>query len=288
MATSRRPLLAALALSYIAATSLSCRSSLGTVSAEVHPLPEDAGRFAAKEAAKLAVEIMNECNGFPIPWIPWTADVSVRGTAGSYRIDRQLKVGLWPNGSHVRIESVPQGKAGSFVLLVSGGVAPSTTLVLDNGARVIRSDRSSPLLAKIIGVPFEAHHLEAFLRGCYPTEFGGFPTLYGDDRLLMPFGENGRAYYQREAGNGPWRLHTLFYPGTGLQPAWRMDLFDPQAGRPRRFVINGITGKRLRIDMRLSNIAIASLPMTMFEAKVPSTSRPVSLDDINLARLLAP
>jgi len=288
MATSRTPLLA-LALACIAATSLSCRSSrLGALNVDVHPLPEDAGRLAAKEAAKLTVEIMNECNGFPLPWIPWTADVAVRGTAGSYRIDRQLKVGLWPNGSHVRIESVPQDKEDSFVLLISGGVVPSTTLVLDNGTRVMQSHTSAPLLAKIIGVPFEARHLEAFLRGCYPTEFGGFPTLYGDDRLLMPFAENGRAYYQRETGNGPWRLHTLFYPGTGLQPAWRMDLFDLQAGRPRRFVVNGITSKRLRIDMRLSNIAIASLPMTMFEAKIPSTSRPISLADINVARLLAP
>ena len=288
MATSRRLVSKAFSLVCIAATSLSCRSSLGAVNAGVHPLPQDAGRLAAMEAAKLTVEIINECSGFPVPWIPWSADVSVRGAAGSYRVDRQLKVGLWPNGSHVRIESVPQNRPDSFVLIVSGGAAPSTTLVLDNGSRVWRSNTSAPLLAKVIGVPFEAHQLEAFLRGCYPTEFGGFPTLYGDDRLLMPFGENGRAYYQREVGNGPWRLQTLFYPGTGLEPAWRMDLFDMQARWPRRFVVNGIASKRLRIDMRLSNIAIASLPMTMFESKIPSTSRPISLDAINLRRLLAP
>ena len=113
MATSRRLVSKALALACIAATSLSCRSSLGAVNAGVHSLPQDAGRLAAMQAAKLTVEIINECSGFPVPWIPWSADVSVRGTAGSYRVDRQLKVGLLPNGSHLRIESVPQNRPNS-------------------------------------------------------------------------------------------------------------------------------------------------------------------------------
>lgn len=237
------------------------------------------------EAAKLVHEIISQCEDFPVPWIPWAADISVRGAAGSYRIDRQLKVGMWPNGSLMRIESVPQNTPNSFVLLVSGG---STTLLVDNGSRVVSSKRSAPLLARVIGVPFEERQLEAFLRGCYPTEFGGIPTLYGTEQLLLPFGANGRAYYQREMGTGPWRLQTLFHPTAGLEPAWRVDLFDLQGGRPRRFVVGGIATKSLRVDIRLSNVVAASLPREMFETKIPSTTRPISLDDINVGRLLAP
>ena len=283
MVTKRRLLLKALALACIAATSLSCRTGyLGAP--EAHPLPQGVGRLAAIEAAKLMHEIFTECEGFPVPWIPWAADVSVRGVAGSYRVDRQLKVGMWPNDSLVRIESVPQNTPNSFVLLVSGG---SATLLLDNGSRVVRSSGSAPVLARVIGVPFEANQLESLLRGCYPTEFGGIPTLYGNEQLLVPFGANGRAYYQREVGNGPWRLQTLFHPSTGLEPAWRMDLFDLQGGRPRRFVVSGIAARPLRVEIRLSNVVAASLPREMFETKIPSTSRPISLDDINLGRLLA-
>ena len=188
------------------------------------------------------------------------------------------------DGSLVRIESVPQNAPNSFVLLVSGG---STTLLLDNGSRVVSSNRSAPLLARVIGVPFEGRQLETLLRGCYPTEFGGIPTLYGNEQLLMPFGANGRAYYQREAGNGPWRQQTLFHPSTGLEPAWRMDLSDLQGGRPRRLVVDGIATKSLRVDIRLSNVVAASLPPEMFETKIPSTSRAIAVEDINLGRLLA-
>ena len=266
--------------------SLSCGTrQVGGVMRGVHPLPQGVGRVAAIEAAKLVYEIISECNTEPVPW---TADVSVRGIAGSYRVNRQLKVGFWPNSSLVRIESVPPNTSDSFVLLVSHAVVPSTTLLLDNGRHVLRSNGSAPLLAKVMGVPFERNHLEAFLRGCYPTEFGGFPTLYENQRLLIPFGANGRAYYQREAANGPWRLQTMFYPGTGLEPAWRMDLFDLRARVPRRFVVNGIAAKRVQVDIQLSNVVAASLPREMFEPTIPSTSRPISLDEINPARLLAP
>lgn len=277
-----------LALISIAAITLSCRTSqLGWTNAALHPLPQGAGRVAAKEAAKLVVEILTECNThFPIPW---SADVSARGVAGSYRVNRQLKVGFWPNSSLVRIESVPQTTADAFVLLISGGVTPSTTLLLDNGRRVFRSDRALPLLGKVLGVPFHENQLDALLRGCYPTEFGGIPTLYGEQQLLIPYGANGRAYYQREAGNGPWRLQTLFHPGNaGLESAWRMDLFDRQAQQPRRFVVNGIDAGPVRLDIRVSNVVAASLPLEMFEPKIPSASQPISLDDINLRQLYAP
>lgn len=273
----------------IAAMSVSCSTrQLGGAIPDVHPLPQDVGRLAAMDAAKLVVEIVSECNADPIPWFPWTADVRVRGRAGFYRIDRALKVGFWPNSSLVRIESIPQETSRSFVLVVSGAVSPSTTLLLDNGSRVLRSSRTAPVLEKVIGVPLESNQLEAMLRGCYPTEFGGVPTLYENEQLLVPFGANGRAYYQREAGNGPWRLQTLFYPGKGLEPAWRMDLFDYRGRLPHRFIVNGIDTKQLRIDIQLSNIVAASLPREMFEPKIPSASRLISLDDINLSQMLAP
>src|SRR5688572_28406891 len=170
------------ALACTAAMSLSCGTrQLGEAIPRVHPLPQGVGRLAAIEAAKLVYEIVRECNTEPVPW---TADVSVRGTAGSYRVNRQLKVGFWPNSSLVRIESVPLGVSDSFVLLVSGAVVPSTTLLLANGSRVLRSERTAPVLAKVIGVPFDAHHLEALMRGCYPTDFGGMPTLYENQQLL--------------------------------------------------------------------------------------------------------
>jgi hypothetical protein len=268
--------------------SLSCRTGQrGGANAALHALPNSGGRVAAIEAARLVHEILSECNTHPVPWTPWTADVSVSGIAASHRVERRLKVGFWPNGSLVRIESVPQDASDSFVLLVSGGAAPSTTLLLDRGSRVLRSSRTSPVLAKVIGVPFEGYHVEALLRGCYPTEFGGFPTLYGDQQLLIPFGANGRAYYQREPANGPWRLQTLFQPGTGIEPAWRMDFFDLQERRRLRFVVSGVATQRLRLDIRLSNVMAASLPPAMFEPAIPSTSRPISLDDIDVRRLLA-
>jgi hypothetical protein len=114
------------------------------------------------------------------------------------------------------------------------------------------------------------------------------PTLYENQQLLIPFGANGRAYYQREEGTGPWRLQTMFYPGTGLEPAWRMDLFDFRARAPRRFVVNGVATRPVQLDIQLSNVVAASLPREMFEPAIPPASRPISLDEINLERLLAP
>jgi hypothetical protein len=266
--------------------SLSCGTrQLGGVMPRVHPLPQGAGRLALIEAATLVHEIVGECNSATVAW---TADVSVRGIAGSYRVDRQLRVGFRPDSTLVRIESVPPDTADAFVLLVSGAVVPSTTLLLGNGSQVLRSNRTAPLVAKVIGAPFEANDLEALLRGCYPTEFDGISTVYEDHEVLVPFGANGRAYYQREAANDPLRLQTMFYPGTGLEPAWRMDLFYQRARLPRRFVVNGVARRPLSIDIQLSNVVSASLPREMFEPKIPSTSRPISLDELNLARLLAP
>jgi hypothetical protein len=44
----------------------------------------------------------------------------------------------------------------------------------------------------------------------------------------------------------------------------------------------------LRIDIQLSNVVAASLPREMFEPQIPSTSRVIPLDGIDMARLLAP
>lgn len=67
-----------------------------------------------------------------------------------------------------------------------------------------------------------------------------------------------------------------------------MDFFDLQDRWPRRLAVSGIASKPLRIDILVSNVTVASLPKTMFEPEIPFTSRPISLDEIDLARLLAP
>ena len=275
------------ALACALAVSASCRlNQFSLLNARAHSLPRGDGRLAVAEGARLISEMATACSN---ETLPWAADVSVRGIAASYRVNRQLRVGLWPRGSLVRIESVPQNAADSFVFLISGGAAaPSATLLLDNGSRVVRSERTAPLLTKLIGAPFDPYELEALLRGCYPTDVGGIPTMYGTQRLLVPFGRNGRAYYKREAANDFWRLQTLFYSNTGLEPAWRMDLFGLQGRLPRAFAITGMAGSRVRIDIHLSNVIAASLPPAMFEPTIPSTSRTISLDEIDLGRLLAP
>jgi hypothetical protein len=223
--------------------------------------------------------------------------VRVRGVAGHYRINRELRVAFWPSGSAMRIESVPIASDGSFVVLVNSAPgAPPPMLLLENGKRVVRTDRVATLFEKVLGAPLTQMELEALLRGCFYREFddnsGGagrtaVPTLYGADWVSIPFGRNGRALFQRTSADSPWQATTLLYPGRGLEPAWRLDYHDIHEQVPHALTLTGIEARNLHLEIVQSDVRSASLPDELLVGRVSQTSRPMSLDDVDLARLLS-
>jgi hypothetical protein len=273
----------------------------------LHPLPAVPGRPAMLEGPQILTDLTNQCRGDNVgPWTrPWALNVRVHGVAGPYRVDRELRVGFWPFGSSMRIESVPISGAGSFVVLVPRGPSAPTVL-LEGGTRVARTDRAETMFGKLLGTPLAPSELEALLRGCNFSEPAnhtggvgrtGIPALYGTNWVSIPFGRNGRAFYRRASAGNPWRPTTLLYPGKGLEPSWRIDYHDIYEWRmetgtymqiPQTLLVTGVEAANLKLAVTLSNVLSASLPDDLFEGAVPPNSEVISLDQVDLARLLAP
>lgn len=262
----------------------------------LHPFPSKPGRTAMLEAADLFHDLVTQCHGDDVsPWREaWAMNVRVRGVAGQYRVNRDLRVGFRPDGYSMRIESVPLSGDRSFVVLVtSAPKAPPPSLLLQNGTRVVRTDRAATLLDRLLGVPLTPAGIQALLRGCYFHQpendivGSGTPTLYDPDWMSMPFGRNGRAFYRRASAGKPWQPVTLLYPGKGLEPAWRLDYHDIREHIPYTLVVTGIEAKNVRLEITQSNVLSASLPNELFTEQPLSNSQLVSLDDIDLAALFA-
>jgi hypothetical protein len=243
-----------------------------------HALPGEPGRAALREAADLEFAVMSACD---TQGIPWTADVEVRGIAGAYRVDRRVKVAF--NLPSVRIESVPLVSEDAFVLTASHG---PTTLLLDRGKLRITPQRTADVLERIAGMPLGPLELEGLLRGCYLMEGGAVPTTYNREWMAIPGGRNGRSFFRRESPRDPWRMMTLFYPGAGLQPGWRIDYFEYHDGIPRLITVTGLEVNPVRLEIRLSNVTPASLPQDLFEQPAAANARPIALDQIDIQRVL--
>jgi hypothetical protein len=65
--------------------------------------------------------------------IPWVAEVLVRGTVGSYRVDVHLSLAF--HGGAVRIETMPGSDGASFVFVSNGS---EMTLLLPDENRVLK------------------------------------------------------------------------------------------------------------------------------------------------------
>lgn len=280
-----------------------CVAALGgcyMMNSRLHPLPPTWGRTAMLEAPQILVELANQCEGDDVSrWQrPWAVSVRVRGVAGQYRINRELRVGFWPAGSAMRIESVPLSGPGSFVLLANrASGAPSLSLLLQNGLRIVRTERAAPMFEKLLGAPLTPFELEALLRGCFYRESddhrGGIgrtaiPTLYGADWVSVPFSRNGRALFRRDSAGRPWQATTLLYPGRGLESAWRLDYHDIHERVPHRLSVTGIEARNVQLDIIQSGVLSASLPEELFAEPVSPASQPMALDDVDLAQLLSP
>jgi hypothetical protein len=198
-------------------------------------------------------------------------------------VNRRLRVAFSPDSEVARIESVPARGANSF-LLVS---ARESFLMLDDKTRVVRSPRLPLILAEVVGLPLGPAQLRRLLRGCYLLEPAAALVSYNDQWVSIPGDRNGRVFFHRTSPSDPWQMMTLFYPGGGLEPAWRMDYLDFREGLPHLLVVTGI-GIRIHLEIQLSNILPASLPMSLFEETIPSTSRRITADEIDLSKFLAP
>ena len=81
------------------AVSSACEMSRGpNLTLTLSPLPLTPGRPAMFEAPQILVDLANQCEGSDLsPWrLPWAMSVRVRGVAGHYRINRELRVAFWP------------------------------------------------------------------------------------------------------------------------------------------------------------------------------------------------
>jgi hypothetical protein len=198
----------------------------------------------------------------------------------------------------MRIESVPLSGNRSFVLLVNSAPgAPPPMLLLQNSTRVVRADRTATILEKVLGAPLTPMELEALLRGCYYREVDdhssgvgrtAIPTLYGADLVSIPFGRNGRALFRRASAGHPWQATTLLYPGRGLEPAWRLDYHDIHEQVPHRLFLTGIEARNVQLEIIQSDALSASLPDELFVESVSPTTKPMSLDELDLNQLLSP
>jgi hypothetical protein len=263
---------------------LSCAPRVHKIA--LHKIPDSVGTFAARDGAKLLLEVMNACRDEAMGLEePWAADLTIRGSAGGNRVDRQLKVGFQPNGLFGRIESVPATASRSSLLFVTAG--GRATLLLDNNTRVVSGQPFPAVFAAIAGVAMDVRTLAMLLRGCHLLEPGGYVTTYGNQWMSVAGGRNGYVYFHRPSPADRWRAMSLLYPGEGLQPAWRMDYHDFHEGIARTLLVEGMDGRSVSLEMRLSNVALLpSLPNDLFEAAIPASSQPIQLDRIDVARLL--
>lgn len=57
---------------------------------------------------------------------------------------------------------------------------------------------------------------------------------------------------------------------------------------PHTLRVTGVQAENVNLEINLSNVLSASLPTELFEGPVPPNSQAISLDEVDLARLLAP
>ena len=78
----------------------------------------------------------------------------------------------------------------------------------------------------------------------------------------------------------------LFYPGEGLEPAWRLDYRNFDKDIPGTLTITGMGSGPMKIDVTLSNLnPAASLPTDLFRIDVPPSSQPIAMSQVSARRL---
>ncbi len=114
----------------------------------------------------------------------------------------------------------------------------------------------------------------------------GFPVRFGDHWLRIPGGRHGSVYYHRSSAVDPWQVAMMFYPGEGLEPAWRLDYEDVRDGFARTLVVTGMSAGRLKLNVHLVAIELApSLPADLFTLETPASTQPVSIEEVRARHL---
>jgi hypothetical protein len=78
----------------------------------------------------------------------------------------------------------------------------------------------------------------------------------------------------------------LFYPGSGLEPAWRLDYHDIHERVPHRLLVTGIEARNVHLEIIQWDVLSASLPEELFVEPASPASQNMSLDDLDLKHLL--
>jgi hypothetical protein len=254
------------AAAHVAALSLVCASC----GAPLLKLPPGPG--AAVDANDDILAATAACR--PVSTI--SLEVSVAGSIGGNRARGRLVAGLTRAGE-VRLEAVAPFGQPIFILTNEvGSAANGATLLLPRDNRVLERGQFAAVLEAVTGIPIDAQLLFAVVTGCIPSAPAGARAL-GEDWRLVAAGPD--EVYLNRAGSGPWRLVATLHRSTDA--GWRAEYRNFQDGLPRSIRLVGVRNGSFDVQLALSQVEV-NIPLgpEVFRNQIPSSARPVSLDEL--------
>lgn len=238
--------------------------------AALQKLPEGPGAPApdARTAYESAVAACRSVDSF-------TAEMSVRGSAGGQRLRGRVLVGLAAPDSAVLDAAAPFG-ASIFVYATRDGRA---TLLLPRDRRVLQHDDPAAVLEAVTGVPLGPTELRRALTGCAPPDVPTEGRSFGGDWRAVALG-SANAFLRRDR-TSTWRLVSVAYRREP-QGSWRADYGEFEGDLPRAVRVTSV-GDPPRFDVRLelSQVEInPTLERGTFAVTIPDAVSPITLEEL--------
>jgi hypothetical protein len=219
-----------------------------------------------------------------------TAEIAVRGTAGSARIRGRVLAGFERGGS-LRLEAPAPFGAPIFILASRSNRA---TLWLPRDRRVLRGEAVEEVLEAITGLRRTSDDLLALVAGCLTAATA--PAVSGSrnarDWMMVDLADSSKAFLSRDGAR--WRITSGQRGAEGGGESWTVSYPAFAAGFPtaisvRQDAIGGAgasaaTTLTLQITQLETNVAIDA---RAFDVAVPSDAQPLTLDDLRQSGPLA-
>jgi hypothetical protein len=215
-----------------------------------------------------------------------SAEVGVAGRISGQRVRNRILAGLAAPAS-ARLEGIAPFGPPFFIFASRDGDA---TLLLPREERVLEHGQPDRVLEALTGVPLGEADLRTTLTGCARAPEIDSGRALGEDWRIVRDGATDLYLHRTPAA--PWRIvsavhHSSSSSSSEVPPAgeWRAEYGDFQNGLPR--TVRLASSDRRRFDLRLSLSQVdvnTPLGADVFRVRLPSSARPMSLDDLRHAR----
>jgi hypothetical protein len=209
----------------------------------------------------------------------FTAEIGLAGSVAGRGLRGRLLAGMAAPGS-ARLEAIAPFGQPVFIFVARNDEA---TLLLPRDDRVLEHGRPEAVLEAIAAVPLDAPALREALTGCANgLEPGTARELGADWRVLTDTARD--VYLHRESPGSPWRLVAAIHRQPG-RPTWRAEYRDfqngPSQSLPRSIRLKTVDAARFDLRLTLSQVEINTpLGSEVFEVRVPSSARPITLEEL--------